>query len=126
MEQGDKIYILVRTWGCYSDYCESVLYVTDYYQDALTKAKQAQLAQNAECIAKEITQKYSNEVIDEDTRIVLRSYPFKQAVSGLTEAEREAYRIDERILYEANEVSGKINGREIECYLLKPEENANE
>lgn len=119
MEQEDRIYILVSTWGCYSDYMERVLYVTNDKQQALNEAKTNQNMMNVKCLAKSVTDGYSDDEIDVDTSIVLRSYPLNQPLCESTKAEREAYHIDEETLYKAKQVTGKVDDYTVECYLLK-------
>lgn len=119
MEQGDKIYVLVSTYGCYSDYTERVLYVTDSKQSAFNEAKASQNMMNVKCLAKSVADEYSDDEIDEDTTIVLRSYPLNQPLCESTKAEREAYKIDEEMLYKAKQVIGKVDNYKVDCFLLK-------
>lgn len=123
MKPGDNVYLVVQTWDSYSDYREQVIYVTDSRNQAISVAKDQQLIANSQCIAKAITDDYSDNLINEDSSIRLRIYPFEKVTMDKTEAERKAYDLDDDHdiqLYAGREVSGGVNGQKINCYLLLP------
>lgn len=123
MKPGDNIYLIVQTWDSYSDYREQVFYVTDDREKAIRKAKDQRLIANSQCIAQAIAGNYSYDLINEDSSIRLRVYPFEKETMDKTEAERQAYYLDDDHdiqLYAGREVSGGVNGQKINCYLLMP------
>lgn len=121
MKSEDLIYEVIETWDCYSDYTESVIYVSDKREDAIQMARKWQLIANSQCLAKVLSGHYSDDVIDEDSTIRLRIYPFKKPVSSTAEAEREALGLDDDHdikLATATEVNGVFNGKQFHCFQL--------
>ena len=117
MKSGDNIYLIVQTWDSYSDYREAVLYVTDNKDKAIRVADKQRLIANSQCIAKTLGDEYSDDLINEDSSIRLRIYPFEKETMDKTEAERQAYYLDDD--HDIQLYSGQeVNGQKIHCYLL--------